>query len=79
MSGRFLVTLAKYRLMISELDVALGLKPVDERGWLLFADPWYESVNAVFGGQMAAVAPEPAATARPSALTSGGSRHATTP
>jgi hypothetical protein len=46
--------------MISEFDEALGLKPVDERGWLAFADPWYESVNATFGGPTAAVAAEPA-------------------
>jgi hypothetical protein len=65
--------------MISELDEALDLKPVDEWCWLVFADRWHESVNVVFGCQTTAVAPEPGTTARPSALTSGGSRRATTP
>jgi hypothetical protein len=42
--------------MISELIEVLGLKPVDERGWLACADPSYEYVNTTFGGCTAATA-----------------------
>ena len=40
---------------MSELEEALTLRPADEN-WTAFADPRYESINAMFGGWTAAVA-----------------------
>ena len=59
---------------MSELDEALSLRPSSDGGWFAFADPRYESANAMFGGWTAAIALHAVSlsdqgTARPSALT----------
>ena len=41
---------------MSDLTEALALRPVAEGQWLAYADPRYESINAMFGGWTAAVA-----------------------
>lgn len=44
----------KYDPQMSELEEALTLRPADE-DWTAFADPRYESINAMFGGWTTAV------------------------
>src|SRR5579864_671032 len=67
-------TLTKYPLVISDLDEALALRAAGSGSWLAFADPRYESINAMFGGWTAAIALHAVllsaqGTAQPSALT----------
>ena len=40
---------------MSDLDEALALRPTSGGNWLAFADPRYESINAMFGGWTAAI------------------------
>jgi acyl-CoA thioesterase len=43
-------------VVVSDLAEALTLRPTDDGHWLAFADPRYESTNAMFGGWTAAIA-----------------------
>src|SRR5256885_220430 len=58
LAARFASTTANRATSVrnmSDLEEALTLRPTSPGNWLAFADPRYESTNAMFGGWTAAI------------------------